>query len=1064
MNESQKRGNGTESHALPAHTGDGFVSGNGSHPEDEELLRRIRELEGIAEEIHESRRAALNLLEDVEEARRVTEELNRSLKKEIAERERAQAQLEAELADTRLLQGISAEIIHEENVEALYDKIMEAAAEIMHSDFASLQMLYPKRGPNGELRLLACRGFSPEAATFWEWVQADSECSCGIALRTGQRAIVPDLERCDFMAGTQDLEIYLQTGIHAAQSTPLFSRNGEVLGMISTHWRAPHEPAGRDLQLLDILARQAADLIERNRAEEALRKSEARFRALVSQATAGISTADFSGRFLFVNERYCEIVGYRAEELLEMRMQDLTHPEDLSRNLVQFRALAEGGPDFVIEKRYRRKDGREVWVTNTVTAIRSVDQRLESVVAVTLDITERKRAEEATLQRNRQLAVLARSSQELVFGGQPEGVMLRTVFENVREVLGMEFFVNFLTAAEPRTLRLVSSGGLSQEQKDFFATIRFGEHLCGAVAEKRERIIVENLPDCGFAEADSLRKAGVKCYGGFPLLAHGRLLGTIAFATSTRESFHESEVQMIQTVCDQVAATLDRVRLFEELGASEERFRQFAENSTDVFWIIDGRTRRLEYLNPVYEKMFGESREPIMRDLGRWLELIHPEDRDQGVDMLSRLLAGENVTIDYRIIRPNDGAIRWIRDSGFLIRDEAGAVSRVAGVLQDITKDKESSEALRESEERFRLLVEGAPDYAMFLLDPGNQIIYWSSGAERVFGWSANEVLGQSGELVFTREDRARKQEEKEIRTALRKGVASDRRWHLRKDGSRVWIDGVIRRLDDEKGNLRGFAKIARDATETHRAEEALQHSHLDLERRVRERTAELTALNKKLQREMKERAQVEQELLLVSEREKRRIGQDLHDSLCQELAAAALFLQTAAQKMEKKTPAGAKALSNAARIVNDNVGLARDLARGLHPVELTSAGLANALRELAFRTSQARAITCHCECARRVRVRDEGVVLNLYRIAQEAVTNAIKNGKATVITIRLARHGDAFALTVKDNGKGFSTSKSHQGMGLHIMKYRADVIGARLTVESTDGKGTLVSCLLPNE
>jgi signal transduction histidine kinase len=234
------------------------------------------------------------------------------------------------------------------------------------------------------------------------------------------------------------------------------------------------------------------------------------------------------------------------------------------------------------------------------------------------------------------------------------------------------------------------------------------------------------------------------------------------------------------------------------------------------------------------------------------------------------------------------------------------------------------------------------------------------------------------------------------------------------------------------------------------------------LECRVKERTAELTELNRKLREEIKQRTGVEQELLLVSEREKRRIGQDLHDSLCQELAAAAFFLQTAAQKT--KNPMEAEVLAEAARIVNANVGLARDLARGLHPVELSTSGLANALRELAFRTSQRRDISCRFDCPRQVRVRDEAVALNLYRIAQEAVTNAIKNGKAKTIAIKLARSRRDLVLTVQDDGKGFSPASTRRGMGIHIMKYRADVIGARFTIESADGHGTLVTCVLPGE
>ena len=497
------------------------------------------------------------------------------------------------------------------------------------------------------------------------------------------------------------------------------------------------------------------------------------------------------------------------------------------------------------------------------------------------------------------------------------------------------------------------------------------------------------------------------------------------------------------------------------LRESEERFRQFAENTADVFWIIDAQTGQLDYLNPAYESMFGEAREPIMRDASHWTELIHPEDRHRGADMLPRLKAGEKVTIDYRIVRPNDGTIRWIRDSGFPIRDERGEIARVAGVLQDITDDKLKTDALRESEERFRLLIEGAPDYAMFLLDPGNRIIYWSTGAERVFGWSAKEALGRSGELVFTPEDRARNQEQKEMQIACEKGKASDRRWHLRKDGSRVWIDGVMRRLDDKEGNLRGFAKIGRDATELHLATRKLHRSHRELERRVGERTAEISAANKELRAEIAGREQAEQELLLISEREKRRIGEDLHDSLCQELAAAAFFLQTSANKIEQANPREAKALSNAARIVNDNVGLARDLARGLHPVELTASGLTTALRELVFRSCQDK-MKCQFKCPNPIRISDEAVALSLYRIAQEAMTNASKNGKAKKVVISLVRSRERVVLSIQDDGKGFSTRRRSKGMGLHLMRYRANSIGARLTVKSAIGKGTTITCSVP--
>ncbi len=146
-----------------------------------------------------------------------------------------------------------------------YEKIVEDAVALMRSDYASLQMLFPERGSGGELLLLSFRGFNPEAAKFWEWVRADSKSTCGIALRDNERVVATDIAGCDFMAGSDDQEVCLQTGIHACQTTPLIGRGGNVVGMVSTHWRRPHKPSEKDFELFDTLAKQAVDVIERCR-------------------------------------------------------------------------------------------------------------------------------------------------------------------------------------------------------------------------------------------------------------------------------------------------------------------------------------------------------------------------------------------------------------------------------------------------------------------------------------------------------------------------------------------------------------------------------------------------------------------------------------------------------------------------------------------------------------------------------------------------------------------------------------------------------------------------------
>lgn len=180
----------------------------------------------------------------------------------------AQERLATDLASTERLQEISTELLGENQPGALYSKIVDAALLIMRADFASMQAFHPERGEGGSLKLLAHRGFTPEAEHQWDWVRADSTTSCGASLRIHARVIVPDLDLNELIAGTADAEVFRRTGIRAMQTTPLISRDGQLLGMLSTYWRQIHAPGDRDLRLLDVLARQAADLMERTLAVE----------------------------------------------------------------------------------------------------------------------------------------------------------------------------------------------------------------------------------------------------------------------------------------------------------------------------------------------------------------------------------------------------------------------------------------------------------------------------------------------------------------------------------------------------------------------------------------------------------------------------------------------------------------------------------------------------------------------------------------------------------------------------------------------------------------------------
>lgn len=245
--------------------------------------------------------------------------------RQLQERE---VQLADELAATRLLQELSIEMAREVDVEGLYEKLMDAAVAIMRADCASMQQYYPHIGARGELKLLGHHGFTPEAAKFWAWVRADSSCTCGMAITRRERVIASDVENTPFMADTPDREQLLKAGIRAAQTTPLLSRRGELVGMISTHWNQCHTPTERDLRLMDILARLAADLIERKTHDEEARRREERLRILTGLLTDVPWQARSDGAFGELQLAWENYTGQSWDEHAGHGWFAVIHPDD----------------------------------------------------------------------------------------------------------------------------------------------------------------------------------------------------------------------------------------------------------------------------------------------------------------------------------------------------------------------------------------------------------------------------------------------------------------------------------------------------------------------------------------------------------------------------------------------------------------------------------------------------------------------------------------------------------------------------------------------------------------
>ena len=207
----------------------------------------------------------------------------------------------------------------------------------------------------------------------------------------------------------------------------------------------------------------------------------------------------------------------------------------------------------------------------------------------------------------------------------------------------------------------------------------------------------------------------------------------------------------------------------------------------------------------------------------------------------------------------------------------------------------------------------------------------------------------------------------------------------------------------------------------------------------------------------------MESEILEISEREQRRIGQDLHDGLSQHLRGIAHISHVLHEKLVQQSRPAAADSARITQLLEQAVDQARSLARGLFPVEREASGLMHALRALAVTAEGIYRISCRFVCPKPVLIHDNPTATHLYRIAQEAVQNAIRHGKATRIDIALSATKEAVSLCVKDNGQGFPQALPEtRGMGMEIMKYRARTIGGQLSHKPGTRGGAVLTCVLP--
>lgn len=433
-------------------------------------------------------------------------------------------------------------------------------------------------------------------------------------------------------------------------------------------------------------------------------------------------------------------------------------------------------------------------------------------------------------------------------------------------------------------------------------------------------------------------------------------------------------------------------------------------------------------------RIAAEQRPIVVDDVAR-AEVWSPILRDKRL----RSLLGVPLMVDQRMIGVVHvgtlNARRFSEEDSGLLRLVADRIAIAIDHARLYAAEQAARAAAEAAERRFRLLVDGVPDYATYMLDVEGRVVSWNAGAERLKGYAETDVLGQPVSTFYTEEAVRRGEPARALEQAAAEGRHEEESWRRRKDGSRFWADMVVTALREDDGRLVGFSVLTHDLTERKRAIEG--------------------------------RARLLDQVITAQEEEQRRIARELHDETGQSLTSLLVGLRALG---DAPTLEAARAQAvELRRITRRTLDEVRRLARGLRPGALDELGLLPALEQLAGDYAQTRGIAVDVQARGLDGTRlPAPVEATLYRIVQEALTNAAEHGRAKTVSLVLQRLPGALQAIVTDDGRGFNVETALRGshawdhLGLHGMRERAALVGGSVTIESTLGEGTTIYVRVP--
>jgi PAS domain S-box-containing protein len=508
-------------------------------------------------------------------------------------------------------------------------------------------------------------------------------------------------------------------------------------------------------------------------------------------------------------------------------------------------------------------------------------------------------------------------------------------------------------------------------------------------------------------------------------------------------------LRALQTVTDTALGYLHLDDLLRELI---ERIRETLAADTVVILLLteDGQELAVRAAHGLEQELLQGIRIPMGRGIAGRIaagrepkvfedmaseEIASPILREKGLTALlgvPLIVEGRTIgVVHVGTLRPR----RFGEDEIRLLRLVADRIAIAIDHARLFEAERHARSAAETAERRFRLLVDGVADYALYMLDDAGRVVSWNAGAERVKGYRAEQIIGRHFGIFYSPEDVRRGVPEQVLARAAADGRCEEERWRLRRDGSRFWSSVTVTALRDAEGLLMGFATLTHDLTE-------------------RRRVAEV-------------RTRLLEQVISAQESEQRRLARELHDETGQSLTSLLVGLRVLedAATLEEAVARAAELRRLTAQTLDE----VRRLARGLRPTVLDDLGLVPALEHYAAEYAESHGIAVDVEARSLDGARlPPAVETTLYRIVQEALTNVAKHAGARTVSIVLQRQRTWVQAIVADDGCGFDVDKALKAeaswthLGLHGMWERAALLNGSVTIESTPGEGTTVYARLP--